>query len=102
LYSNASIYAALKRAKKYFPELESEIEKKLKAIKNQMATRFYSPKLSRYVRSTDVRISHEEFLKLPEENRYAEKDEKYEITYYFKKQDEVIDISMMAFTILLK
>lgn len=47
LYSNASIYAALKKAKKYFPELESEIEKKLKAIKNQMATRFYSPKLSR-------------------------------------------------------
>jgi len=96
LYSNASIYAALKKAKKYFPELESEIEKKLKAIKNQMATRFYSPKLSRYVRSTDVRISHEEFLKLPEENRYTEKDEKYEITYYFKKQDEVVDISILG------
>lgn len=69
---------------------------KLKAIKNQMVTRFYSPKLSRYVRSTDVRISHEEFLKLPEENRYMQKDERYEITYYFKKQDEVVDISMLG------
>lgn len=96
LYSNASIYAALKKAKKYFPELEGEIEKKLKAIKSQIATEFYNPELSRYVRSINVRISHNEFLKLPEENRYATKDKEYEITYYFKKQDEVVDISMLG------
>ncbi|WAM33946.1 glycoside hydrolase family 15 protein [Caldicellulosiruptor morganii] len=96
LYSNASIYAALKKASKYFPELESEIEKKLKAIKNQTATTFYSPRLLRYVRSADVRISKKEFLKLPEENRYIQKDEKYEVTYYFKKQDEVADISILG------
>ena len=96
LYSNASIYAALKKAISYFPEFKETIEMKLKALENQLRKDFYSSDLSRYVRSINVRISKEEFLKEEPNNRFTEKDPKFNITRYYKIQDKVIDTSLLG------
>lgn len=96
LYSNASIYAALKKSLPYFEDIKDEIERKMKAIKTQMKNDFYNDKLSRYVRSINLRITKEEFLQEAPENRFFERDKNFDVVRYYKLQDEVIDASLLG------